>query len=47
MTVELAPRVAEQGRDGDQNKPVQLDGTTLTVPVERHNYRPLVLQAAR
>jgi hypothetical protein len=33
--------------DGDQNKPVQLDGTTLTVPVERHNYRLLVLEAAQ
>jgi len=30
--------------DGDQNDPVQLDGTTLTVPVERHNYRLLVVE---
>jgi hypothetical protein len=30
--------------NGDENKPVQLNGTTLTVPVERHNYRLLVLE---
>lgn len=29
--------------DGDQNGPVQVDGTTLTVPVERHNYRLLIV----
>jgi hypothetical protein len=30
--------------NGDENKPVQLKGTTLTVPVERHNYRLLILE---
>ena len=30
--------------DGDQNEPAQLNGTTLTVPVERHNYRLLVVE---
>lgn len=29
---------------GDENKPVQLKGTTLTVPVERHNYRLLIVE---
>jgi hypothetical protein len=30
--------------NGDDNQPVQLNGTTLTVPVERHNYRLLVVE---
>jgi len=30
--------------DGDKNEPVQLNGATLTVPVERHNYRLLVVE---
>jgi hypothetical protein len=30
--------------DGDQNEPVQVNGTTLIVPVERHNYRLLILE---
>lgn len=29
--------------DGDKNEPVKVDGTTLTVPVERHNYRLLII----
>jgi hypothetical protein len=31
--------------DGDENKPAQLNGTTLTVPVERHNYRLLIVES--
>jgi hypothetical protein len=31
--------------DGDKNAPVQLNGATLTVSVERHNYRLLVVEA--
>lgn len=30
--------------DGHKNEPVQLDGSTLTAPVERHNYRLLVVE---
>jgi hypothetical protein len=30
--------------DGDAAAPPKLDGTTLTVPVERHNYRLLVVE---
>jgi len=30
--------------DGDKNEPVTQDGTTLTVPVERHNFRLLVVE---
>jgi len=30
--------------DGDQNKPVKVNGTSLTVPLERHNYRLLVIE---
>lgn len=30
--------------DGDKNEPVKVDGTTLTVPVERHNYRLLIVE---
>jgi hypothetical protein len=30
--------------DGDKNEPIQLDGATLTVPVERHDYRLLVVE---
>ena len=30
--------------DGDRNPPVKLDGMKLTVPVERHNYRLLVVE---
>ena len=30
--------------EGDQNEPVQVNGTALTVPVERHNYRLLVVE---
>lgn len=29
---------------GDRNPPVKVEGTTLTVPVERHNYRLLVVE---
>jgi len=28
---------------GDRNEPVTVDGMTLTVPVERHNYRLLII----
>jgi hypothetical protein len=31
--------------DGDENKPAQLNGTTLTVPVARHNYRLLIVES--
>ncbi len=30
--------------DGEQNQPVRLDGTKLAVPVERHNYRLLIIE---
>jgi hypothetical protein len=30
--------------DGDKNDPVQVTGTTLIVPVERHNFRLLVVE---
>jgi len=30
--------------DGNKNEPVTQDGTTLTVPVERHNFRLLVVE---
>jgi hypothetical protein len=30
--------------DGDKNAPVQVKGTKLTVPVERHNFRLLVVE---
>ena len=30
--------------DGDAAAPPKLDGTTLTVPVERHNFRLLVIE---
>jgi hypothetical protein len=31
--------------DGDKNAPVHVNGATLTVPVERHNYRLLTVEA--
>jgi hypothetical protein len=31
-------------RASDAAAPPKLDGTTLTVPVERHNYRLLVIE---
>jgi hypothetical protein len=30
--------------DGDQNKPVRIRGTQLSVPVERHNFRLLIVE---
>jgi hypothetical protein len=30
--------------NGDDNEPVRLDGTTLSVPIERHNFRLLVVE---
>ncbi len=30
--------------DGDKNEPVKVNGTTLVVPVERHNFRLLVVE---
>ena len=31
--------------DGDKNSPVEQDGTTVTVPVEHHNFRLPVVEA--
>lgn len=31
--------------DGDKNEPVQVNGALLTVPVERHNFRLLVVES--
>ena len=30
--------------DGDQNAPVQVNGTHLSVPIERHNFRLLLIE---
>lgn len=43
-TFRLQPTKKVVTWDGDANAPVTVDGTTLIVPVERHNYRLLVIE---